>query len=383
MSDTTADNQTGLAALQPSNRSEDWRYLDLRQWQAAETAEPQADADALALLRSVAPALADLADANTLIWRDGALVQGDLPSAAPADVTWLAGADDQSRAIAEQAGRGHLLRLTGLSESPRLLIALTTGGSDAWRLTIDAAPGAVADLVIVHLHAGSATSGALIEVSTATDAAVRIDELCLATPGIRIGRALVSRRATVTGSSSLAWATAGTGGACQRCVTTAAITGPHGECRLGGARVVAGNDQAHHLIRLAHEAPNASSRQFVKHVAGGRGRAGFDGRILVVAGADGTDAEQQNANLQLTPTARVSTRPQLDIFADEVSAAHGATVGQPDDDQIRYLQARGIDAATALSLVTDGFVAEAIAELHHPAARDAARSALLNALHQA
>jgi Fe-S cluster assembly protein SufD len=78
----------------------------------------------------------------------------------------------------------------------------------------------------------------------------------------------------------------------------------------------------------------------------------------MAAGISQGDAQQHNRNLVLSPTARADTRPQLDIRADDVKAAHGATVGRLDEDEMLYLRLRGLDAATASALLTTGYIAE-------------------------
>ena len=88
--------------------------------------------------------------------------------------------------------------------------------------------------------------------------------------------------------------------------------------------------------------------------------------VRILAGCDGANAEQQNRNLLLSDLARADTRPQLDIKADDVKAAHGATVGQLDADELLYLRMRGITAADARGLLTAGFTGEVLARLVHP-----------------
>ena len=90
--------------------------------------------------------------------------------------------------------------------------------------------------------------------------------------------------------------------------------------------------------------------------------------------------EQRNHNLLLSPTARVDTRPQLDIFADDVKASHGATVGRPDEDEIFYLRTRGLDSSQALELLTRGFAEEIPLMMAQPGARAAAEKHVLAGL---
>ncbi|MBA3683685.1 MAG: SufD family Fe-S cluster assembly protein, partial [Planctomycetes bacterium] len=113
---------------------------------------------------------------------------------------------------------------------------------------------------------------------------------------------------------------------------------------------------------------NRSAQRF-RNVADGRSSASFDGLVAIAKGADRANAEQENKNLLLTRTARIDTRPQLDILADDVKASHGATIGQPDQDEIFYLRSRGLSPVTALAMLTRGFAEEIVAALCDPTVR--------------
>jgi Fe-S cluster assembly protein SufD len=131
-------------------------------------------------------------------------------------------------------------------------------------------------------------------------------------------------------------------------------------------------------VRLNHRVGKARSRQNFKTIADDRSLATFDGIIHVDAGADETDAMQQSNNLQLSPGARIVARPQLDIHTDEVIASHGATIGQPDPEEQRYLRTRGLDADTARSLIVGGFIIAGLAGMG--SLRERAQAALLRLL---
>jgi Fe-S cluster assembly protein SufD len=111
---------------------------------------------------------------------------------------------------------------------------------------------------------------------------------------------------------------------------------------------------------LAHAEPNAASHQLHKCIMDGKARAVFSGKILVAPHAQGTDAKQQSRNLLLSEAARVDTKPQLEIYADDVKCSHGATVGQLDPEELFYLQSRGLNADDARNLLTYGFAADVI-----------------------
>ena len=112
-----------------------------------------------------------------------------------------------------------------------------------------------------------------------------------------------------------------------------------------------------HDVRVAvdHAAPNCSSEQFFRGVLGGRSRGVFNGRALIREGADGSSVRQSNANLLLSRLAEMDTKPELEIYADEVEASHGATVGQLDETAVFYLRTRGLPEAEARRLLTAAF----------------------------
>jgi len=114
---------------------------------------------------------------------------------------------------------------------------------------------------------------------------------------------------------------------------------------------------------IEHAAPHCTSRELYKGVVDGRGRGVFDGRIVVHPGALKTDASQTNKNLLLSESAQVDTRPRLEILADDVKCAHGAAVGQLDEDAVFYLRSRGVPRQAARGMLTYAFVSEMLGRL--------------------
>lgn len=138
-------------------------------------------------------------------------------------------------------------------------------------------------------------------------------------------------------------------------------TGAHAE--LDGLACINGRQVADTHSLIDHVGTQGSSRQLHKIIAGGAARGVFNGAIRVARTGQRTQAAQSSRNLLLSPQARVNTKPQLEIFADDVKCAHGATVGQLDADALFYLQSRGIDEAAARQLLTWAFAAELIERL--------------------
>ncbi len=132
------------------------------------------------------------------------------------------------------------------------------------------------------------------------------------------------------------------------------------EVTLDGLALLEGQQVADTHSFLHHAEPKATSHQLHKCIVDGRARAIFNGQIRVAPGAQGTDARQQSRNLLLSETARVDTKPQLDIYADDVKCSHGATVGQLDPEELFYLESRGLNADDARNLLTYGFAADVL-----------------------
>ncbi|MDH3689363.1 MAG: Fe-S cluster assembly protein SufD [Gammaproteobacteria bacterium] len=127
------------------------------------------------------------------------------------------------------------------------------------------------------------------------------------------------------------------------------------ECNLNGLYLGTGRQHLDNYTHIDHSKPNCTSREFYKGILDGRARAVFHGRIVVHADAQHTDAQQENKNLLLSRDAEVDTKPQLEIYADDVKCAHGATVGQLDADAMFYLRSRGVEENAARSILTYAF----------------------------
>jgi Fe-S cluster assembly protein SufD len=132
------------------------------------------------------------------------------------------------------------------------------------------------------------------------------------------------------------------------------------ECAIDGLALIGSRQLADTHTCIDHAKANGTSRQLHKCIVDGAAHAVFNGKILVRPNAQRTDSSQSSRNLLLNPRARVDTKPQLEIFADDVKCAHGATVGQLDNEELFYLKSRGLGEATARNLLTYAFGAEVI-----------------------
>lgn len=132
------------------------------------------------------------------------------------------------------------------------------------------------------------------------------------------------------------------------------------ECTIDGLALISDSQLADTHTCIDHIKPNGTSRQQHKCIVNDRAHAVFNGKIMVRPHAQQTNSSQSSRNLLLSKTAQVDTKPQLEIFADDVKCAHGATVGQLDQEEIFYLESRGLSETTARSLLTYAFGAEII-----------------------
>ncbi len=161
-----------------------------------------------------------------------------------------------------------------------------------------------------------------------------------------------------------------------------ALTGENVETTIDGLYVATGEQHTDSHTSLDHRKPRSVSNQLYKGILDARARAVFNGKIFVREGALLTDARQLNKNLLLSSEAHVDTKPQLEIFADDVKCAHGATVGQLEDEELFYLSARGITPERARALLTYGFAEDVIGRIKLRSAREYLDRVVLDKLHQ-
>ncbi len=143
-----------------------------------------------------------------------------------------------------------------------------------------------------------------------------------------------------------------------------------------------GEDQHHdtHSV-IRHDVPNCTSHQTYKGILNDKSRGVFNGKVFVAVGASGTDGYQSNKNLLLSNEARVDTKPQLEIFNDDVKCSHGATVGQLEEEELFYLLSRGLNEDLARNLLTYGFAEEIINKIEIESIKKQLDEAVLNRLH--
>jgi Fe-S cluster assembly protein SufD len=151
-----------------------------------------------------------------------------------------------------------------------------------------------------------------------------------------------------------------TGSALSRINIYDVLAGEGCEATLDGLYLADGTQHIDHQTRIEHVAPHCASREVYKGVLDGAAHGVFNGKVYVHAEAQKTDGKQTNNNLLLSDQAHADTKPQLEIFADDVKCTHGATVGRLDEVALFYLKSRGINADTARTLLTYAFAADVL-----------------------
>ena len=138
------------------------------------------------------------------------------------------------------------------------------------------------------------------------------------------------------------------------------LNGPGAEAHLKGLYLCKADEKVNFHIVMHHRAPGCRSTQLFNGIAGGTAQVRFDGTIIVAPDAQKTEAYQENHNIVLTDTARVETKPQLEIYSDDVKCSHGATVGSLNEDELFYMRSRGIPEAEAKTLQMLSFLSPVI-----------------------
>lgn len=152
-------------------------------------------------------------------------------------------------------------------------------------------------------------------------------------------------------------------------------------CSVDGLYMIDGNQHTDTHSVIDHRQPHCSSHQLYKGILDGKSRAVFNGKVFVRPGAQKTDAQQTNKNLLLSDDAQVDTKPQLEIYADDVKCTHGAAIGQLSEDEMFYLESRGINPTLARNILTYGFAEEVIEKIKIESIKRELDEAVLNRLH--
>jgi Fe-S cluster assembly protein SufD len=249
-------------------------------------------------------------------------------------------------------------------DRPVQLIHVATGtGSDEahnathTRVWIHVGPSGSASVVESYVALGPSTylTNAVTEVELGENAVLHHDRVQAESPAAYHVASVDCRQQASSRYDSRHFSL---GGRLVRGDLRGSLLGEGGNCTMDGLYVTRGEQHVDHHTVLDHAVPHCDSRELFKGILLDRSRTVFNGRIIVRQDAQKTDAKQSNPNLLLSDRALAHTRPQLEIYADDVKCTHGATVGQLDRDAIFYCRTRGIPAEAARNLLVGAFAGE-------------------------
>lgn len=251
-------------------------------------------------------------------------------------------------------------------------ISDAVGTSHESRLRLRVPENASATLLESYEGRGSAYfANTLIEITLEPGA--RLERIVLADePDTAVSVSTAEVR--LSAGSSFAQTVLTSGARLQRLETHVRHPGAGAAVRLDGVYVMGGARHADITTAVEHEGPGGTTTQLTKGAVLDTARGVFQGRITVREGADQTDARMGHHALVLSDRAEVDAKPELEIWADDVSCAHGNTVGSLDEDALFYARARGMDEPTAKALLTEAFLGEVLDRMEHDAAREVARA---------
>ena len=148
------------------------------------------------------------------------------------------------------------------------------------------------------------------------------------------------------------------------------LVGEGAEANVYGAYVCGGEEKVKIAVDMYHDVPHCNSRQLFKGIAGGVSKVDFYGKIIVAQDAQRTEAYQENHNILLTDGAKVDTKPQLEIYADDVKCSHGATIGRLNEEEQFYMRSRGISLEDAKVLQMISFIAPVLENIQDESERE-------------
>ena len=377
----------------PTTRDESWRYTNLR-WLAAQSyaaARRGADLPAPAIagipgivIANGYPELADAADRPTR----GVEVRS-LRQLVQTDADWvmrrlrpLSDSEHQRWALLNTAlfADGLHVKIGSGSNATLLLTHVADGGAQSAavhpRMIIESAPGSAATIIEYHVSGsgGDVLTNSVSQIFLAEAAELRHYRVFATGAGSSHVDTLEIRQDK---DSRCTQFTICVGGGFVRTTLEAQLR--QSGAVLDSYALLVGHEARHlDCVNAAvHAAPNTRSRQTARAIASGTSRVIFNSKVIVNPGATAAESQQSCRGLLLAPTAEIDTRPQLEIRTDEVKCAHGATTGRLDPDMLFYMLSRGIDRATAQSLLVYAFLADVFTGMSVAEARAAIETALI------
>jgi Fe-S cluster assembly protein SufD len=387
----------------PSLRDETWRYTDLRALAGQSYREAGCETPGAATLSASLSLVNAEQHAVTLTMVNGCpVLPADLPDINGIEINSIrelynqdpsrvrrffesASDADQRRWVLLNTALfidGLYLKITGPVSTPIVIRHVSTGnGAQAAhpRVIIDASPGASATLIEHHLSEGDITplNNSNTHIALGRDAQLEHYRVYATGAGATHLDALDIHQSQ---DSCCRQFTIALGGGLVRSSLEARLSQPGAS--LESYSLLVGHQDRHVdcVNIVTHAAPNTRSRQTARAIASDVSRVIFNSKVIVNAGAKNADSKQSCRGLLLSPSAEIDTRPQLEIYADEVKCAHGATTGRLDPDMLFYLLSRGLDRETAQSLLVYAFLADVLTGMSVNSARSAIENALISQL---
>ena len=351
----------------PSNRTEGWRWSDLSALPEIVARQPAGT------VPEALPWIGCAREGPRLVFIDGKLAadQSNLGTIEIGSVQ----ANPADHALARLVGsEGWKLKL-GQDHAPQGLVQIvhvTTGGADHLPAEIELDVDAQAS--VVETYIGEGWANRLTSIRLSRGARLMLNRRLLSSAGY----VSLNDHAVIGEGASLIVATLSAGGADTRMDGQLTLTGDAAFAEFGGALLARGTQRHDANLAVRHEAVGGMSRQVWRSVADDKATCSVAARVEVARGAQKTDGEQSLKGLLLTRTATINAKPELEIFADDVKCAHGATVGELDRNALFYLASRGVPLSEAKALLTQAFVADALDRIGEEAVRDAFQADALN-----
>lgn len=380
--------QAGL----PTNRVERWKYTNLRGLSAA-ALRPSALLETAGAVGSLPPII----DRARVVFVDGRFRSDLSPARLPPGVTL------RSLAAVMRDDPAYLRTMLQDSalDSDAMGALNLAFAADGWVVSIAAGASISMPIEIVHVAtpgaagaachlrnlivAGAGSSATLVETFTGDDAAIYWTQP-VSEVRVEAGARLRHYRDQFEGANAFHTAVnhvrvdrdaryeaflLTTGAGLSRNESRVILDGTGASCRLDGAYLARGRQHVDNTTEIIHAKPHTISAEVYKGVLDDQARGVFQGRIVVEKGAQKSDGHQLNKTILLSDRAEIDTKPELEIFADDVKCSHGATAGELDDTALFYLRARGIDLADARRMLVEAFIGDALENLSDDTVRPA------------
>lgn len=287
---------------------------------------------------------------------------------------------DQLNAAFADCGAVVKVAASHQTASPVQLLFMNTGDQQESmvnpRIMIELGDGASLDLVETHVFGDQSDqlTNLVTRCTIGKGAVLRHDRLQI---GNVEGRFIGRFDADIEANARVKQTLATLGGGFVRNEIDARLNGSDIDAQFNGLYLTRTGQHVDNVLKIDHIAPNSESDQYYKGVLDGRAKAAFAGKIHVHRPAQKTNAYQTNNNLLLSPDAEINTKPELEIYADDVKCSHGATTGELDERELFYLRSRGLDPETARTMLTFAFADEVLERFASPHLLEQAKREML------